>query len=454
MRPIHAPRRRALVAALGVALLAGAAPAAHASDPAVLRLLGSSPTYASSVEVQKAGGGTFRVRPARYLYRVTRGGTVTQESGFCVDTSHYILTGRDYDVLLQTAADAPEMAGDDYREAGWLVARADALIAAAPDAQREAGALQVAVWQLTGQVADVPSPTGDASLNARVRELRALADGRRLPDALEVDVAGDRTCTAETATVTVTGTPGAEVDLTASSPATVTPARVVIGDTGVATAELTSPDATEVTVTARASAPVPTRLTKLPGATAPQDQLVVRPGQLVDTDLQPFVRCDLYTYRGPAGTPFPVTTLPSPTPPPADPAPAPEPPPPAAPLAVAFGGSAVAAPGGLATYRIRVVNRGRSVIRGARVVQRLEDGIVPLRARGARASVGRRSVEWTLPPLAPGRSASLTTVARVPRGLMGDVGRSRVTVRGAGATLTAGKATAVVRPVGKTEQGF
>ena len=42
----------------------------------------------------------------------------------------------------------------------------------------EAAAIQVAVWQLTGQAADTPSATDDADLNARVAELRALASGR------------------------------------------------------------------------------------------------------------------------------------------------------------------------------------------------------------------------------------------------------------------------------------
>ena len=34
------------------------------------------------------------------------------------------------------------------------------------------------MWQLTGQAADTGSATDDADLNARVAELRALAEGR------------------------------------------------------------------------------------------------------------------------------------------------------------------------------------------------------------------------------------------------------------------------------------
>ena len=56
----------------------------------------------------------------------------TEASGNCVDLSHYIVTGRDYSVDLQTAADAPELATRPYREAAWLLSRTDDLIAVGP----------------------------------------------------------------------------------------------------------------------------------------------------------------------------------------------------------------------------------------------------------------------------------------------------------------------------------
>lgn len=462
MTPI---RPRSLVAAATTVLTLAAVPFATATESAVLRLMGSSPVYGTSVDVKKVGGGTLRVRPARYHYRITQGDTVRASSGFCVDTSHYILTGRDYPVTLQTAADAPDMATDRYREAGWLVAQADGWIAAATDPQREAAALQVAVWQLTGQAADVGDPTSDPALNGRVAEMRQTAAGKRLPDALDVEVAGERTCTEEVATVTVTGTPGAVVDLTAQPlSATITPAQVTIGPGGVAGAELRTTAAGDVTVHAETAAPIPVRATKLAGATNPQDQLMVRPRVLEDTDTQPFVICDLYTLRGP-GSPLPVPpplVAPGPTAPPA-PAPeaAPDPPPaespPPEPLGVSFTAPAVATPGGVAVYRIRVRNDGRGTLRAVRVTQALRDGITPLRAtgpRGVRTRLGRTAVTWTLPALRRGQSVVVTSTVRVPRSLVGDVGHARVTVRRGGSAIRTQAATAVLRPVGKTEQGF
>lgn len=448
-RRIH---HRALVTATAAALaLAGAAATATAAEPATLRLMGSSPTYGSAVDVTLVGGRTIRVRPARYNYRIAHGGRVDLLNGFCVDTSHYFTTGRDYDVSLQTAADAPEMASGDYREAGWLVSQADRLITEASDAPREAGAIQIAVWQLTGQAADVPSPTSDPGLNARVAQLRTIAEGMRVPEALDVSVTGPSTCAGEAATVTVTGTPGAVVDLEASPPtAAVTPARVVIDATGTATATLTSPGAGDVTLHASADAPVPVRATKLPGAANPQDQLLVLPGELTDEVTQPFVDCGVYLL----GTP-PAVTGPFPAPPPADP-PAAEPAPASA-LGLDVGAPPVTSPGGTVAYRIRVSNDGTRPARGVVVRQALGPGLRPLTARGPAGStraLGRRAVTWRIPRILPGRAVTLTSTVRVGRGLMGDIGRTGVTVRDAHHVLRAGAVTAVVRPVTPADQGF
>lgn len=441
-------RLRAAAPAAVAALAAGlaAATTAAAAEPATFRLLGSSPTYGTAVDVQRSAGGISRVRPARYHYRVTTGAGASEASGFCVDLSHYIVTGRDYDVELQTAADAPELASPAGREAGWLVSRSSDLIAAAADARLEAAALQVAVWQLTGQAADMGAPTSDATLNARAAQLRALATGRRLPDALGVDVAGEETCAGAGAAVTVTGAPGTVVDLAVEGAgASVTPARVTLDALGTAVAEVRSGEAGTVSVTATTGTAEAVRATKLPGAAGPQDQLFVRPATLTAEDDHAFRACDLFTL---------APSLPEP-PPPAGPPPAPAAP--AEALALSLAGPAVAAPGGTAVYRLTVRNRGRSVVRGVRVTQRLGAGLAPVRARGPRgatARVGRRAAAWRVAAIRPGRAVSLSLRVRVGRRVAGDLGRTTAVARTGAARASAGAATAVVRRVGKTEQGF
>ena len=196
--PSRSARWRSLAAFAGSAL---------ASEPATFRLLGSSPIY-SSVDVHKAAGGTVNVRPARYHYRITTPAGVTEASGNCVDLSHYITTGRDYQVNLESAADDPALGNPSFLAAGWLLSQADDLIGSAGNPALEAGALQVAIWQLSGQARDLDAPTSDPALNARVAELRAAAAGRSVPSALAVSVNGGDTCLDTAAAVTVTGTPG------------------------------------------------------------------------------------------------------------------------------------------------------------------------------------------------------------------------------------------------------
>ena len=445
-------RRRAL--ALG--LVAGAAGLAlpatgAAAETATFRLLGAAPMLSSSVTITRADGTTAQVRPGRYHYRITRGTETLTTSGQCVDTAHYIVSGRDYQVSLQTADDAPELGTAAWREAAWLVARGENLIAAAADPQREAAALQVAVWQLTGQVRDGAAPTSDPGLNARAAALRGEAAGRRLPDALDVDVLGTQGCADAPARVRVTGTPGAQVDLSASpSAAEIAPARVTLDATGTAEAFLTTRDGPGgVTVHATMEAPEAVRATKQAGASAPQDQLLVRPRTLQDEDLHLFADCDLYELAPPPLAPEPVPAPPHPDP--APPAPA------MAPLALAVQGPPVATPGGEALLRVRVVNRGRATARGVRVQARTPAGLLPRAAAGPAGTRARRTATgaaWTLPPLAPGRGVVVTLRVAVGAGAAGDLARTRVRVQGRGVRATVRAATPVVTPVTPADQGF
>lgn len=466
-RPSRPRLGRATASAVGALVLSlSFAGSALASERATFRLLGSSPIYAGAVDVHKATGGSAHVRPARYHYRITTGtpGTATEASGNCVDMANYIVTGRDYQVDLQTAADAPELASPAYLSAGWLQSQADALLAAAPNANFEAGAIQVAIWQLSGQARELDAPTSDAALNARVSELRALAAGRQIPSDLAVSMAGGGdTCLNTGAPISVSGTPGAVVDLSVTAPgttapaATVDPARVTIGPNGDASAVLRSATPGTVTVTATTSAPTLIRAVKLGGSSSPQDQLFLRPRTLTAQTQHTFIDCDLL-FLSPD---LPVSAAPStpepPIAPPGGPAVAPQVPTPPA-VTMSLESPRTAAPGSVAVYRLRVTNSGTRVARGVRVTQHLGHGVSPLAARGPKGTSGRvarNAAGWTLAPLKAGRSTTLILTARVARSLAGDISTTTAALKGFDTAPGAESATtAVVRRVGPAEQGF
>jgi uncharacterized repeat protein (TIGR01451 family) len=447
-----APRagRAAACAAGAAAMLLAAAAPSLAAEPATLRLLGSSPIYSKAIDVHTATGGDVRVQPATYRYRIAQAGTTTSEaSGNCVDLSHYIVTGRDYDVTLDSAADAPELGSPEMLAAGWLLSQADRLIAVAPDAGFEAGALQVAVWQLSGQARTGDAPTSDAAINARSAALRQMAAGRRVPSDLAVSAAPGDTCLHTDSPITITGTPGAVVELTTGSEdATVSPAEVTIDGSGVATAELRSDAPGTAVVSAEMSAPALLRATKLAGQSAPQDQLFLRPGTMSASAAHAFVACGVVGFG--------VPTILAPAPAPA-PSVAPVQSPPAAALSVSLDAPALAAPGGTAVYRLRVTNTGTTTRRDVRVAQTLDRRVTVIRAagpRGSSARASRHAAHWRLFALRPGRSTTLFLKVTVGRRLAGDVAHTSAAVRGGRARGADTAVTAVVRRVGKTEQGF
>lgn len=443
-------RRLAVSAAGALAVLAATAPSALSADQATLRLLGSSPIYANTVAVHKAAGGDVNVKPARYHYRITTASGITEASGNCVDLSHYIVTGRDYAVELQSAADDPALGSPEFKAAGWLLSQSDALIAAAADPGLEAGAIQVAIWQLSGQARGLDAPTSDLALNARVNTLRTLATGKEVPTQLAVSIAGNDTCVDTAAPVSVTGTPGAEVDLQATGGGTVQPDHVTLDAFGTGSAMVRANGAAaNVTVHAETSAPTVLRATKLPGQSAPQDQLFLRPGVLTADDAQPFVDCDLNTFDAPD-----VPGLTTPIDAPAPPAPAPAA---VQGLDLDLQTPHLAAPGGIAVYKLRVANTGTRTARNVAVAQRLDRGVSAISSRapkGTRSAIGRSAARWTLAALKPGASATLTLKVRVGRRTAGAIAHTSATVRSAKAHASAKGATSIVRRVGKTEQGF
>ncbi len=451
-RPMPRGRRLAVSAAGALAVLAATAPSALSADQATLRLLGSSPIYANTVAVHKAGGGDVNVKPARYHYRITTPSGMTEASGNCVDLSHYIVTGRDYAVELQDANDDPILGSPEFKAAGWLLSQSDQLIASAADPGLEAGALQVAIWQLSGQARGLDAPTSDLALNARVNTLRTLAMGKEVPSQLAVSIAGNDTCVDTAAPVMVTGTPGAEVDLEVTGGGTVQPDKVTLDEMGVGSAMVrASGAAANLTVHAEALAPTVLRSTKLPGQTAPQDQLFLRPGVVTAEDSQPFVDCDLNTFAAP-DVPGITTPIDAPAPPAA-----PAPTAPVQALDLDLQTPHLAAPGGIAVYKLTVANTGTRTARHVAVAQRLDRGVAPISSRGprgTRSAIGRSAAHWTLAALKPGASATLTLKVRVGRRTAGAIAHTTAVVRSTKARATASGATSIVRRVGKTEQGF
>lgn len=370
--------------------------------------------------------------------------------------SHYITTGRDYQVDLQSAADAPELGSPEFLAAGWLLSQEEELIAVSANPGLEAGALQVAIWQLSGQARGLDAPTSSATLNVRVVALRTLAMGKRVPSALDVAIAASASgaCIDGAAAVNVTGTPGATVDLAVTAGAgTVAPAQVVLDDMGAASASVTSAAPGQVSVSATTSAPTLLRATKLAGQTAPQDQLYLRPGTLTDTAGVAFIDCGVFELA-PIGPSKPFEPD-APAPGPAAPAPPAAPAEPA--LALSLETPRLAAPGGVAVYHLTVTNNTARTARNVTVRQRLGRGVAAISARGpkgTRSSVGKGAAAWRVAALKPGRSATLTLKVRVGRRVAGGLARTTASASAAKATARTSGATAIVRKVGKTEQGF
>ena len=193
------------------------------------------------------------MEPGRPLVRVTPlGGAAIETSAWCVNRRRAIDEGVNYPVNLETPADAPELGGPTAQEAAWLIAHSDGLIAAAASPGLEAAAIQVAVWQLTGQAADTGSPTDDDGLNARVAELRALAAGQSPVTSIALSGPGGTLVAGLPATVTVTGTPGGQVDLGVEPGASLSATSVTLDPAGRALVVVTPPAAGPVVLTARA----------------------------------------------------------------------------------------------------------------------------------------------------------------------------------------------------------
>ncbi len=442
------------VALVGVALLPAAADAAQ---PASLRLLGSDPEY-RSVHLTTLDGRRVTASPGLFRLRITpAGGATVERRGFCADAHHAISGGTNYSVSLRTAADEPLLASARYGEAAWLVQQAEALVAAAPVSARalEAGALQVAVWQLTDQVRD-SAPTDDAALDARAAGLRALAAGRAIGGPVTISHGDARGCAGRSAvTVRLTGRPGSTATLTASGGGAVSPTQVRFDATGVAEAAVTSPAAGAVTVSAASDGGTLTRAARASaGASTPQETIFVVPAGYAASTSVPFDDCRVPLDAGPAvplgtgvpGAPDgPLSALSKPSPPTGSTpgTAAPRRPNQSSPtFTVTKTGPARAMAGSRVTYRIRVRNRGRAPLRGLAVADDLPAGMSLARIpSGSRLRGGR--LVWTIGSLRPGRARSLAVTVRIDRGVTGRR-CNRVTVRRAGSAPARARACTMI----------
>ena len=439
------PRLAARVCAV-LALSAAVAAPAVAGEPATLRLEGSAPSYGSVVDVPLLGGGSSLLVPGRNEYTLARASGTAGTTGFAVDPLSALPVGIDYPVDLQTAFDDPAMWTGAYREAGWLLYRSDDLIAASADPGLEAGALQLAILQLTGQSALALGAIGHPDLVARTDALRDLAAGRRLPTEVALDAGGPDACPGQDLTVRVTGSPGALVDLSLPpGSGTVSPPRASLDDAGTAEAHVRPSAPGILTVSAAMSTPLLQRATRLPGWVVPQSQLLLRPGLLTVQAQRRVVRCQLELFDPPpADAPDGGARKPS-----KSPAPSPKTSPPDSPkLGMRVDAPDTARAGGILAWRITVTNRGARAARNVRVAQRLGAGVAALGASGPRGTAWTSrggSVRWLLATVAARSTAVLVLRARVSPRASG-VTSTTTTLRAGGVARVRSSGTIAVRP--------
>lgn len=396
--------RLALAVAALLTLLIGAG-AAVAATPGTVRALDlTSPSMGSLVTVTHAGGGTFRAEPGRALLRITpTGAAASQALAWCVDPDAVIDENVDYPIEIQTPADTPALAGPGFSQAGWLIAASSQLIADAPDPGLEAAAIQVAVWQLTGSVADIPAVTSNAAINSRVAQLRALSAGKTIVSAISLAAPPAPVTVGSPVSITVAGTPGAVVDLVVTSgAATLSAAQVVVPASGSTQVTLTPTAPGAVAVGASAQGGVLHRAAHLAGRTRPQDMAYITPQTLSAAATLTAVA--------------PVVTPPLATPP----AVVPVAQAPVATLGLTKTAPATVRRGRVIVYRLTITNTSAVAARDLVVRDPIPVGTL-VTTLPARARLRSGAVVWRLGTLAPGARITVRLVLRTTPVAQGDV---------------------------------
>ena len=387
------PRLLALLG-LGVLLALAFALPARAATPAEIVLLGTDPEY-SQVMVNLPGGGQVGpTGPGQFQLQVTpAGGTPTVQQAFCIDSLNPIGPGTTYQVVLQTAADAPELADPAHSEAAWLMQEADNLIAASSNPSLEAGAIQTAVWMILGQ-ADPTNPTSDAALNARAQQIRALASGKKAAGPVSISAASASSAAGAPTTLTVTGTPGASATLAATG-GTLSASQVTFGPSGTATVTLSPAGAGTATVTVTSNGVELTRAARPPTSTGlePQETGFVVPRTYAASVNVAFTNSGTTSVSG-------VKKASAPR------------------LVVIKTAPKTLKSGSQIPYIITVRNVGRVTARDVVVSDRLPSGLSYRTSSKRPHQVGRNMV-WRVGDLRPGQSKTVRIVLQAPIGLVG-----------------------------------
>ena len=465
--------RRLVSLGLVALAVAAIAPAANAATPATMRLVGTDPTLGRLITITAPDGSTIKGEPGFFRLKVTPSGQAPVEyRGFCADLHHHIASGTDYAVSLKTAADDATLTSGRSAEAAWLLSQADSLIAAAASKGLEAGALQVAVWQLTGQARET-TPTSDAAVNARAAALRSLASGRAVGGPLTATPAMPRGCAGRSAvTVRLTGTPGSTADLSITAGAGALSATSVrFAADGTAGVSVSSALAGSVTVTARTQGATLTRIARATaGQTTPQETLVLTsPRTYAASATVSFEDCPLIPSgedtNPPTNTPSdtPGTTPDTPVGPFEAPSTPTTPTTPATPrrptqvtrprLSLSKNGPKKALAGAAVGYVIRVRNTGTETLTNVAVTDALPAGMsLAGMPSGARLRSGK--VVWTIPTLKPGATRVLRLGVRLDADASGRrcnrasaVGSSAVAGTAKALASSCTMVTAVRRPV-------
>jgi len=332
--------------------------------------------------------------PGQFQLQVTpAGGTPAVQQGFCIDSLNPIGPGTTYQVVLQTAADAPELANAVHGEAAWLMQEADRLIAASSNPTLEAGAIQTAIWVILGE-ADAATPTSDATLNARAQQLRALAAGKRTAGPVSISASSGSAGVGTPVTLTLTGTPGASATLAATG-GTLSATQVTFGPSGTATVTLTSSAAGTASVTVTSNGAELTRAARPPTSTGLEPQ---ETGFVVPRTFTASVNVS-FTGSGTTGAAG-VRRASAPK------------------LVIIKSAPKTLKSGSQIPYIITVRNTGTATARNVVVTDRLPSGL-SYRTSSKRPHQVGRNIVWRVGNLRAGQSRTMRIVLQAPLGLVG-----------------------------------
>ena len=428
---------------------------ANAAQPATLRLTGSDPEYRSTVLTTPAGK-QITASPGLFRLRVTpSGGTAAEQRGFCADSLHAITSGVNYNVSLRTSDDEPLLGSARFGEAAWLIQQAESMVAAAPSGSRalEAGALQVAVWQLTDQIRET-TPTNDAALNARTAAIRALAAGHAIGGPVTITAAATHGCAGRSAVALhLTGTPGSTATLSVAGAGVVSPAQVRFDPNGVADASVTSTTPGAVTVTARSQGGRLTRAARATaGASTPQETLFLTSAEFSASTVVTFDDCPVIPFETTPAVPVtpisgPLNPLETKGPTPSDGTTGPSSPRRSTQSSPTFTvtktGPAHAAAGSTVSYRIRVTNTSPAALGGLLLADDLPAGMSLARIPSGSALKGGRLV-WSLSSLGAGRARTFTVKVTIDEGVSGTRCNRATVTRSGTSTSAAAKACTTI----------